>query len=132
MTPSYRERVALVSILLVEMTGRPGWFRALEWMVAISTRRFPNAKVRSFGSRLTVGPLQLGGGAWDRKVAVESALLRLSIHVTEGGFPDSTTLALIWNGPLANVRNPIAYREALDLSFPLSTVILMAAGGGSD
>lgn len=61
---------------------------------------------------------------------MENALLHLNIDVTEGGMPDSTTLAVIWNGPLANVRNPLAYREVLDLSFPLSTVLLVAAGGG--
>lgn len=114
-TPIRMEQRALVSILLTEMTARPIWFRALEWIVALSASHCRIERVRRIGSCLTLGPLQISGAPWDRDAAVQQALTRLRIDVS--AMTDARRLAVLWNGPLEDRVHPVAYSDVIQLAF---------------
>lgn len=108
------ERLALVSILLVEMTARPTWFRALEWIVAFSVSHCRIEQVRRVRNSLTLGPLQISGASWDRNAAVQQALARLRIDSLS--MMDADRLAVLWNGPLGDRLHPVAYSDVIQLA----------------
>lgn len=92
-------RVALVTVLLVEMTARPALARAVEWLVALPLRSCLGGPLRARGQRMTVGPLQLRGGPWSPTAAVEEASMQLRQRCPNPSDPEE--LARAWNGPAA-------------------------------
>lgn len=122
-TSSDYERIALTAILLVEMTARPIWFRAVEWAVAIFARHAVALQVsRAAGARITVGPLQIAGGPWSRSRAVAIALDKLRCSKVSKG--DTVALAISWNGAKANAPKPVAYSDVLQLALPLAIAMV--------
>lgn len=114
---STSECVALVAVLLVEMSARRRAVRALEWAVALPLRKFPCPAVRRAGMKITTGPFQMSGGPWSREEAVSAARERLHrCGLAEHSIPD---LARCWNGNLfAEMAGPLDYANALSITWP--------------
>lgn len=122
-TSTQNERIALASILLTEMTARPSWFRAIEWIVALLARKAAaHHMLQASAARITVGPLQISGAPWSRNRAVAIAVNR--IRCSEGTIADTSALATSWNGANANMRRPIAYSEVLELAIPFAIAMV--------
>ncbi len=114
---------ALVAILLVEMTARPLAARALEWMIALPLRSPMGGPWRDLGRRITVGPLQLRGGARSRDTAISQARALLRHAGVDAKNMDE--LATFWNGPLALDRaGALCYSDALEIAHPLARRLL--------
>lgn len=129
-TPIRIEQLALVSILLAEMTARPTWFRAIEWIVAFSLSHCRIKRVRRSGNCLTLGPLQISGASWDRDTAVQQGLARLRID--SHALTDPGRLAVLWNGPLGDRVHPVAYSEVIELAFRSSIHLIRMVEGNCE
>lgn len=119
-------RLALVTILLVELSARPGLVRAVEWCAAtLGHSRFAGP-FRRRASRITVGPFQIRGGAWSRELAVSQARERLARSGPSGR--SAEVLAQVWNGPRwAEMGGPLTYAEALRVARPYALRLLSPA-----
>lgn len=116
-------RVALVSILLVEQSARPPLVRALEWAVALPSRILTRRGTTWRAAKITVGPLQLRGGAWRRDRAVGQAADILTHSQIDLANLDE--IARCWNGPATTTASSrFTYAEALRMAQPLAIRLL--------
>lgn len=119
---SQDDAIALTAILLTELTARPVWARGIEWMVSAALNVFSLRSAQVLRRRLTVGPLQIRGGPWNRVVAVRSGLLLLCRDPKPGIDPEK--LAKRWNGAAADQRQALGYVMALQVALPLAQVLI--------
>jgi len=119
--PAIRE--ALVALLLVESTARPLDARFVEWATRVLLLSVPLGNVRRRGRSLTVGPLQLRGGAWSRTAAVTQA--RTLLNDVFNGQPDVEALAACWNGRGPDGFPQAPYVRALSLVQPIAAGLLL-------
>jgi hypothetical protein len=117
--------LALTAVLLVELSARPGWFRAAEWTVRSVLDLVPSRYTRSKAAHLTVGPLQLRGAPWRRPDAVALGLRKLVQPPLSG--LDWAHVATCWNGPSPSGRGSHAYAMALEGVFPTVQRLVRAA-----
>jgi hypothetical protein len=107
-------RVALITILLVEMSARAAPERGLEWVASLVLRFAPCARWRKRGQQLTLGPFQLRSGPWRRADAVAHA--RSILHGLAATGDDINVVARCWNGPAAATAAVLPYAEALRIA----------------
>ena len=115
---------AILAVLLVEVSARPATARAVEWASSYLLRHSPIPPLRQRGEKLTVGPLQLQGGPWQRKLAVDRAVAILVD--SQESLSDNSELARIWNGTV-NGRPRKRYVSALDVARPIAQRLLTEA-----
>lgn len=93
------ERRILGAILITEISARPAWFRAGEWLVWWILSHTPSHSASTRASRMTLGPLQLPHAPWDRQAAVSAARQHLGRGPAHAA--DLGGVAALWNGRIS-------------------------------
>lgn len=112
------EAVAVLAILLVEMSARTASMRAIEWIAAAVLRAGLLGRWgKERAARMTLGPLQMRAAPFMMDAALREAQRRVSRVEPL----DAPSLAAAWNGPRADSANrPVPYTEALETALPIA------------